>query len=116
MDDMSRNLGARGMFHNKLEGFRWPPMMIFSFFTISTWYLVNSATQLLSHSCPIDIREPDLRSLKMCLICASWESLVERVIVMQVEVWMLAPFATCTEGPVYVGWISVQYCLAEGNN
>ena len=26
---MSRDLGARGMFHRPLEGLRWPPMMIF---------------------------------------------------------------------------------------
>ena len=24
---------------------------------------------------------------------------------------MLAPFTTCTEGPVNVGWMDVQYCL-----
>ena len=28
---MGRDLGARGIFHKPLEGFRWPPMMIFPF-------------------------------------------------------------------------------------
>ena len=39
---------------------------------------------------------------------------MERGIVARVEGSMLAPFATCTEGPVDVGWMSVQYCLEEG--
>ena len=86
----------------------------FSIFTISTGYLVNIATQTSSHSCPMEIRDPDLRSSKMCPTCASWESLVERGIVARVEGSMLAPFATCMEGPVDVGWMSVQYCLVEG--
>ena len=112
---MSRELGTRGTFHKLLEGFYWPPMMIFPFFTISTWYLVNIATQSLLYSGPMEIRDPYLRSLKMCPTCASWESMVERGIVAQVKGSMLAPFATCKEGPVDVGWMSVQYCLAEGN-
>ena len=111
---MSRHLGARGMLHKPLEEFCWPPMMIFPFFTISTWYLVNIATQSLFHSCPMEIRDPDLMFQKMCPTCYSWESLVERGIVARVEGSMLAPFATCTEGHVDVGWMSVQYCLAEG--
>ena len=106
---MSRDLGARGMFHRPLEGLRWPPMMIFLSFTISTWYLVNIATQSSSHSCQLEIRDPDLRSSKMCPTCTSWEILVERGIVARVEGSMLALFATCTEGPVDVGWMSVQY-------
>ena len=78
---MSQDFGATGILHNPLEGFCWPPMMIFPFFTISTWYLVNIATQSLSHTFPMEIRYPDLRSSKMCPTCASWESLVERGIV-----------------------------------
>ena len=111
---MSWDSGTRGTFHKLLEVFFWPPMMIFPFFTISTWYLVNIATQSLPHSGPMEIRDPDFRSLKMCPTCASWESLVERGIVAQVEGSMLAPFSTCKEGPVNVGWMSVQYCLGEG--
>ena len=113
---MSRDLGAKVMFHKPLEGFCWPPMMIFPFFTISTWYLVNIATQSLFHSCPMEIRDPDLRSSNMCLACTYWESLVERGIVAQVKSLMLAPFATCTEGPVNVDWMSVKYFLAEETN
>ena len=45
----------------------------------------------------------------MCPTCASWESLAERGIDARVEDLMLEPFATCTEGPVDVGWMSVQY-------
>ena len=110
---MSRELGAIGIFHRPLEGLRWPPMMIFPFFTISTWYMVNITTQSLSQSCLMEIMDPDLRSLNMCPTCASWESLVERGIVARVKGSMLAPFATCTEGPVDVRWMSVQYCLVE---
>ena len=69
---MSRDLGARGILHRPLEGLRWPPMMIFPSFTISTWYLVNIATQSSSQSYPTEIRDPDLRSLKMCTTCDSW--------------------------------------------
>ena len=86
----------------------------FSIFMISTWYLVNITTQSWLHSCPMEIRDPDLRLSKMCPTCPSWGSLAERGIVAQVEGSMLAPFATCTEGPVNVGWMSVQYFLAEG--
>ena len=75
---------------------------------------MNIATQSSSHICPMEIREPDLRSSKMCLNCASWESLMEKGIVARVEGLILAPFATCTEGPVHIGWMSVQYFLAEG--
>ena len=74
---MSRDLGARGIFHRPLEGLRWPAMMIFPFFTISTWYMVNITTQSSSQSCLMEIMDPDLRSLNMCPTCASWESLVE---------------------------------------
>ena len=112
---MSQDLGAIGMLHRPLEGLRCPPIMTFPFFTISTWYLVNMATQSLSHSCPMETRDPDLRSSKMCPTCSSWDSLVERGIVARVEGSMLAPFSTCTEGPVDVSWMSVQYCLVEGN-
>ena len=63
----------------------------------------------------MEIRDPDLRSSNMCPTCASWESFAERGIVARVEGSMLAPFATCTEEPVDVVWMSVQYCLAEGN-
>ena len=101
---MSRYLGTRVMFHRPLEVLRWPPMMICPSFVISTWYLVNIETQSSSHSCPMEIRDPELMLSKMCLSCASWGSLVERG----------EPFATCAEGPVNVGWMSVQYCLAEG--
>ena len=100
---MSWYLGARGIFHKPLEGFCWSPMMIFPFFTISTWYLMNITIQSSSHSCPMEIRDPDLRSLKMCLTCASWEILVERRISARVKGLMVAPFATCMEGPVDVG-------------
>ena len=91
-------------------------MMIFPYFAISTWYFVNIATQSSSHSCPMEIRDPDLRSSKMYLTCASWESSVERGVVAQVEDSKLAPFATCSEVPVNVGWVSLQYFLAEGTN
>ena len=91
---MSRDLGARAIFHKPLEGFRWPTMTILPFFTIFTWYLVNIATQSSSHSCPVEIREQDLR----WPTCYFWESLVERGIVVRVEGSMLALFATCTEG------------------
>ena len=100
---MSQDLGAIVMLHRPLEGLRCPPIMTFPFFTISTWYLVNMATQSLLHSCPMETRAPDLRSSKMCLTCASWESLVERGVVAQVEGSMLASFSTYTEGPVGVG-------------
>ena len=113
---MSQDMGARGILHRPLEGLRWPPMMIFPSFTISTWYLVNIATQSSLHSCLMEIRDPDLRSSKMCTTCASWESSVERGIVARIEDLMLAPFATCTEGPVDVGWMSVKYCLTEGTS
>ena len=63
---MSWDLGVIGMLHRPLEGLRWPPMMIFPFFTISTWYLVNITTQSSSHSCPTETRDTDLRSSKMC--------------------------------------------------
>ena len=86
-----------------------------SIFTISTWYLVNATTQSLPRCCPMEIRDPDLRSSKMYLTCASWGSLVERGVVPRVEGSSLEPFATCTEGPIDVGWMAVQYCLAEGN-
>ena len=39
---------------------------------------------------------------------------LERGIVARAEGSMLAPFATCTEGPVEVGWMYVQYCRAKG--
>ena len=78
---MSQDMGARGILHRPLEGLRWPSMMIFPSFTISTWYLVNIATQSSSHSCRMEIRNPDLSLSNMCLICASWDSLVERGIV-----------------------------------
>ena len=52
----------------------------------------------------------------MYLTCASWESSVERGIVAQVEDSMLAPFATCSEVPVNVGWVYLQYFLVEGTN
>ena len=81
----------------------------FFVFTISTWYLVNIATQSSPHSCPMVITDPDLRSLKMCLTCASWGSLVEGRIVAQVESSMLVLFTICTKGPVNVSWMSVQY-------
>ena len=93
---MSLDLGANGMFHKPLEGFCWPPMMVFPFITTSMCYLVNIATQSLSHSFPMEINGPDLRSSKMCPTCDSWESLVERGIVARVEGSMLAPFDTCT--------------------
>ena len=92
---MSWDLGARLLLHKLLGGFRWPPMMIFPFFTIPMWYLVNIATQSSSHSCPMEIRDLDLMSSKMCPTCASWDSLVERGVVAQVKGSMLAPFATC---------------------
>ena len=116
MGDMSRYLGARGMFDKLLEVFCRPPMIIFLFFMISTWYLVNIATQSLLHSCSMEIRDPDLRSLNICSACASWESLVERRIVVRFEGSMLAPFATCTEGHVDSSLMYVLYCLAEGTN
>ena len=106
---MSWDLYARGIFHRLLEGFCWPPMMIFPSFTISTWYLVNIATQSLSYSYTMEIRDPELRSSKMCLTCASCESSAERGVVVRVEDSMLAPIATCTEGPVDVSLMSVQY-------
>ena len=86
----------------------------FYIFTTSTWYLVNIVTQSSSCNCPMEIRDPDSRSSKMCPTCDHWEILAEREIVAIVEGSMLASFATCTEGPVDVGWISVQYFLAEG--
>ena len=87
----------------------------FSFFyDIQLWYLVNIATQSLLHSCTMEIWDQDLRSSKMCPTCVSWENLAERGIVARVEGLMLAPFATCTEGPFNVGLMPVQYCLAEG--
>ena len=112
---MSRYLGTRVMFHRPLEVLRWPPMMICPSFVISTWYLVNIETQSSSHSCPMEIRDPELMLSKMCLSCASWGSLVERGVVPRVEGSSLEPFDTCTEGPIDVGWMAVQYCLAEGN-
>ncbi len=58
-------LGARGIFQRPFDWFRWPTMMTWPFFRILTSYLVKRATQSSSHSCPMEIKEPDLRSLKM---------------------------------------------------
>jgi hypothetical protein len=49
---------ARGRFHSPLVVLRLPLIMTFPSFMMSTWYLENSAIQSLSHSWPMEMRDP----------------------------------------------------------
>lgn len=107
--------GANGIFQRPLVELRLPTMMTCPSLIILTSYLDNRATQSSSQSCPMEMKDPDLRLSKTCPDCALLESSCARGMRARfMVVRTLSPFATCTEGPVSVCPASVQQGSAAG--
>ena len=69
--------GPSGMFHRPLVRSRKPAIMTRLCFKIFTLNLVKMATQSSSQSCPMDMSELVVMSLKTWTDCALEESLLE---------------------------------------
>jgi hypothetical protein len=93
---------ASGMFHRPLVVLRLPTMSTCQFLEILLFYLVERAMQLWSHSCSMEMREPDLMLLKMCPTWACGESYGARGTTARLAASMLSCLATWTDGPVVV--------------
>ena len=70
-------MGSSGMFHRPLVRSRKPVIITCLCFNILTSNLVKMATHLSSQSCPMEMREPVVMSLKTCADYASEESLFD---------------------------------------
>lgn len=102
------DLGASGMFQRPFVKFLVPRMIICPFLNMLRLYLLNMATQSSSHNCPIEMRDPDLMSLKMCPVFAALESSGAKGMMAFCVGLIMWPLATLTRGPFDVLWILVQ--------
>ncbi len=102
------DFGASGMVHRPFVWFCLPLMMMFPFFMICKLYLLNMATQSLSHSWPMERSDPDLRSLKMCAVVACFVNVGAKGSCACVCGVIMFPLATFTLGPLLVRVMSLQ--------
>ena len=85
-------------------------MIVLPFSMIRRDLFENKARQLLSHSWPIDISEPDFILLNIYSLVTVSESFGDRVIYVNLQNFMDTPFTTRIEGPASIILISVNYC------
>ena len=93
---------------------RNPVIMTLFYFYFLQSNLVKIAMQLSSQSCPLDIREPVVRSFKTMEDCALGESLVDIFNVDSIFGLLMLPFATCTLVPYVVCTMWEQCSRAYG--
>jgi hypothetical protein len=77
-------------------------MMSLPFLYSLMWYFVKRAMQSSSQSWPMDMREPDFRSSKMCPTLACWDSSGAKGTMALFVVSIFCPLATWTDGPFVV--------------
>ena len=92
-------IGSNGIFHRPLVWSRKLVMMTWFCLNFFASNLVKTATQLSSQICPMEMREPMVRSLKMWSYFALWEILVDIFNVARRFCLMTVPFATRIVGP-----------------
>ena len=110
---ISRDLGARGMFHKPFSVFLVPSRIMSPFLYILTLDLLNNATQSSSQSWPMDKSE-DWRSLKMWPEDACVDRAGESGMLTLCDGVIVFPLATRTEGPVVVWCTWVQCVVVAG--
>ena len=87
-------LGSSGMFHKPLVRLHKPVIMTWLCFKMFTSNLVKMAMQSSSQSCPMDMRESVVMSLKTGVDCALEESLFGIFKVARKSGLMVLPLAT----------------------
>ena len=106
-------LGSSGIFHRPLVRSRKPVIMTWLCFKISTSNLVKMAMQSSPKSCPMEMREPVVISLKTWADCALGESLFEIFKVDRKLGLMTLPLSTWTVGSDVVSMIWEQCSRAS---
>ena len=107
-------VGMIGMSHNPFVWLWYPVSTCWPCLKIWSVFLMNLARQLLSQSCPIDMRLPVRRFGRIWPVWDWADSAVDSGIVTRFVAVMVSPFATRTIGPFFTVVIFSQYCLEDG--